>query len=120
MTNEEARELYKQSGITYGNIGSKDIFQLMDCIRTELNNSDNELKMKLCKLRKQDVTYKQDGTIKNCYLMVDGEYFKRREAISFNTQSTKGDEFIGFAGWVGGKNTTPFINAFETWINTRK
>ena len=118
MNNEEARELYKQSGISYSDIGSKDIAQLIDCIKNELNNSDNELEMKLCKLRKNDVTYKEDGSIKNCYLMVDGAYFKRREAISFNTQSIKGEEFIGFAGWAGGKNTEPFINAFETWIKT--
>lgn len=116
MNNEEARKLYKESGLTYANISSIEISKLIDCIKHELSNSDNELEMKLSKLRKSDITYNSDGTIKNCYLMVDGFYFKRREAISFNSADVKGNEFIGFAGWAGSKNTKPFIVAFEKWL----
>lgn len=72
--------------------------------------------MKLCNLRKKDVSFKPDGSIENCYLMVDSSYFKRREAISFNTQGLNGQEFIGFAGWDSTDNCQPFINAFIKWV----
>lgn len=118
MDNDKARELYRLSEIKYSDIGSKEIAKLIKCIKLELSNSDNELGMKLCKLRKKDVTYAEDGGIWSCYLMVDGAYFTRREAISFNTITALGYGFIGFAGWAGSKNTEPFINAFETWTKT--
>lgn len=116
MNNEEARKLFHQSGISYSDIGSKEIAQLIKYVKTELIKTDSELNMKLCRLRKNDVSYKDDGSIKNCYLMVDGSYFKRREAISFNTQNIKGEEFIGFAGWADDKNVKPFIDGFVTWL----
>jgi hypothetical protein len=117
MTNDEARELYKESGITYKSIGSKEISKLIYCIKTELHCCDNELELKLCPLRKNDINYNEDGSIKNCYLMVDGDYFKRREAISFNTADIHGNEFIGFAGWGGTKQREPLLKAFAKWIN---
>lgn len=120
MTTDEARELYKKSGLTYRDIGSKEIAMLMDCIKAELLITETDLKFSLPNLRKSDINYNDDGSIKNCYIMVNGDYFKRREAISFNTASLKGDEFIGFAGWASTANTQPFINAFVIWLNQFK
>lgn len=118
MNNEEIREFYEKSSINYSDIGSKEIGKLISCIEQELDDSDNELGMKVSKLRNCDVSYNKDGSIKNCYIMVDGSYFKRREAISFNTQDINGGEFIGFAGWASTNNVKPFINAFKTWLES--
>lgn len=118
MNSDKARELYRLSEIKYSDIGSKEIAKLIECIKLELINSDNELDMKICKLRKKDVAYAKDGGIKNCYIMVDGAYFTRREAIYFNMRNKRSNGFIGFAGWASSNNTEPFINAFKTWIKT--
>ncbi len=116
MNNDSAREIYKKSGIRYSNIGENEIKQLITYINIELKNSDSDIKMKLSKPRINDINYDSNNKIKNCYLMVDSNYFKRREAISFNTQDINGNEFIGFAGWAGTKNVEPFIIAFTNWI----
>jgi hypothetical protein len=116
MNNEGARELYSKSGISYSDIGSKEIGHLVECLKYELEGFESDLKMKLCKLRKSDIEYNEDGTIKKCHLMVDGSYFKRREAISFNSKGTNGSEFIGFAGWASTNNVKPMITAFEKWV----
>ncbi len=116
MNNEEARILFSLSGIEYKDIDIDKIVLLIELIRSELIKDGTDLKMEICELRNKDVCFNLDGSLKECYLMVDGFYFKRREAISFNRLDQLGDCFIGFAGWAGGKNTVPFLNAFEKWV----
>lgn len=110
-TSEEMRNIFNNS-LSYSDIGSKEIYKLIQLINEELTDSDNEIQMKLCALRNKDITYDENGSIKKCFIMVDGFYFKRREAISFNNNG-----FIGFAGWADTENSKPFINAFEKWVN---
>jgi hypothetical protein len=49
----------------------------------------------------------------NVYLLTDGSYFDKREAISFNLNS----KFIGFCGWASGCNRIPFIKGFVKWCD---
>ena len=118
------REEFKNNSFNYSDIGSKEIGTLTRILKEELSNFDNNgFKMTLCKLRKKDIEYKEDGTLKKCFFMVDGcvegesPYFKRREAISFNTQDTTGNGFIGFAGWSDSTNIKPFTTAFSRFMN---
>lgn len=117
MNKDEARLLFSNKGLTYKDIGSKEVAELIKMIELELSNSENNLQMKICDVRKSDIKFKEDGTLKNLYLMVDGFYFKRREAISFNTENIDGQFFIGFAGWASTENYKPFINAFVKWVD---
>ena len=109
---------------SYSDIGSKEIATLTRILKEELSNfNNNGFYMTLCKLRKKDIEFKEDGTLKKCFFMVTGcvegetPYFKRREAISFNTQDAKGVGFIGFSGWSDSTNEKPFLNAFSRFIN---
>lgn len=126
-TNNELREEFKNNGFNYSDIGSKEIGVLTRLLRDELSKfNNNGFFMTLRKLRKKDFEYKDDGTLKKCFFMVDGcvegevPYFKRREAISFNTQDKSGYGFIGFAGWSDSTNIKPFINAFTRFMNEIK
>ena len=69
-----------------------------------------QIKMPLSTVSVRDNTFK-DGGVKKYFLMVDGSYFKRREAISFNDGG-----FIGFAGWADKYNVQPFLKAFDRWV----
>lgn len=122
--NDILRYEFEELGLTYKSITEKEIKILKNCIELELSVFDNNgFKMTLCPLRKMDVEYKKDGTLKKCFFMVNGKtrgetpYFKRREAISFNTQGKTGDGFIGFAGWSDSKNVVPFNSAFRVFIH---
>lgn len=121
---DKLREEFKNNCFNYSDIGSKEIGTLTRILKEELSNFDNNgFIMTLCKLRKNDIEYKEDGTLKKCFFMVDGyvegriQRFKRREAISFNTQCSKGNGFIGFAGWSDETNIKPFIAAFSRFMN---
>lgn len=60
-------------------------------------------------------TDRPDNSINQGFIYVDSNYFKGREAISFNTNG-----WIGFAGWADEKHVLPFVNAFNKWIDTLK
>lgn len=124
---ELVREEFKFKGFTYSDIGSKEIGILTRILEEELYNFDNKgFKMILRKIRKKDIEYKKDGTIKKCFLTVSGcvygetPHFTRREAISFNPQDKTGNEFIGFAGWSDSTNLQPILNAFIRFMNELK
>lgn len=110
--NDVARKEWKQSGLTYEDIGSKELYALIPFLKEELAKR-KEFPMRLSK--KVYMKINDTGTIKEAYLYVNGSYFKRREAISFNT-----DGFIGFCGWADTANTRPFTNAFSRWIDYLK
>ena len=121
------RAEFYNKGFSYSNIGSFEIGSLSRILKGELSKfNNNGFRMTLRKLRKNDVEYKEDGSLKKCFFMVDGcvdgekPYFKRREAISFNEQNTDGYGFIGFAGWSDHRNIEPFIKAFKEFINELK
>lgn len=116
---EKARELFKHQGLTYSDIDSEKIEKLLTFLLKEISESDNGVEMKLCPLRKKDIKFNDKG-LEYCYIMVDGFYFDRREAISFNRMDNKGYGFIGFAGWSGTENLKPIISAFQKWVEYLK
>ena len=128
---EEAREVFKNKGLSYLDLKASEILKLQLLLKEELSLFENNgFIMKLCSLRKNDVEYAKDGSLIKCHFRVKGIikgsnngvykdiiHFKEREAISFNTQNTNGDFFIGFAGWSDSNNIQPFLSAFSRFVN---
>ena len=122
-----ARKTFKNKGFSYSNIGSKEIGILIKILKIELAKfNNNGFRMTLQKVRKKDIEFNEDGTLKKCFLNVNGyliensleQLFKDREAISFNTPDKNGNHFIGFAGWSSSANEKPFLTAFYKFMNT--
>lgn len=110
--NKIARDYFKNSGLTYNDIGSKELYALIPFLKEELAKR-KAFPMRLS--RKVVMKITDTGRIKEAYLYVNGSYFRRREAISFNQ-----DGFIGFCGWACTNNTIPFTNAFKRWVDYLK
>lgn len=114
-TNDEARQYFKNKGLTYDDIIEGDILTL-----TMLLNREIKLAIKECETsvdtmylsKKIDMKRKSNGTMICCFLYVNSHYFERRECISFNR-----DGFIGFAGWADQGNVNPILRAFIKWCD---
>lgn len=112
-TNDEARNYFKECGLSYGDITEGDILSLVLLINRELKKSNKigETSVNTMSLSKKiDMKKDTNGTIKSCFLYLNSHYFTRREAISFNQ-----DGFIGFAGWADDGNLNPLKRAFLEW-----
>lgn len=121
MTNEQAREHFKNCGLTYSKIDDLKIRKLINMLdRKFLDNIENgydfhksmNLAMRLP--LKKDIKALKKG-LKFAYLKCDGSYFSGREAISFNE-----DGFIGFCGWADNSNANQFLECFCDWCNCIK
>lgn len=118
MTTEEARQYFKDRQLDYLKIDRTALEKLMDMVDDELLNylaegSEHavEMGLKLSKPLKKDSSFKYGG-IEYAYIKVDGSYFKKREAISFNK-----DKFIGFCGELSSVNSEPIIRGFCNWCD---
>lgn len=114
-TNNEARDYFKNKGLTYADVTEGDILTLVMLLNQELKKAvkDSETSVDTMHLSKRiDIKKKTNGSIISCYLYVNSHYFERRECISFNT-----DGFIGFAGWADQGNTNPILRAFLRWCD---
>jgi hypothetical protein len=107
MDSNDCRNKFKESGLKYSDIGSREIAKLSNLLRDELylNNKFNlsvnpDIKCK----------YDKNGSIISCFIYVNSNYFTKREAFSFNSE-----EFIGFCGWADRSNCIPFYNTFDKW-----
>lgn len=112
--NEIAREKFKDLGLSYSDIGSKEFYNLIERLNEILpENEFTDLKMKITTRPKRyapQINFAPDGSIKSAFIRCSAYYFTGREAISFNE-----DGFIGFAGWAGTTNTKPFTTTFIKW-----
>ena len=114
-TNNEAREYFKQKGLTYNDITEGDILSLVLLLNQELKAAvrNGETSVDTMHLsRKIDIKKNTNGTIQKCFLYVNSHYFTQREAISFNE-----DGFIGFTGWADQGNANPILRAFIKWCD---
>ena len=110
MTTDESRQLFKELGLTYAD-AKYHTYLLMEVLKTHLKEhcKTSHIQMRLSKIvHFDDAKFANGGP----YLYVNGDYFKRRECISFNR-----DGFIGFAGWASSSNLKPILNAFNYWCN---
>lgn len=117
-TKEEAREYFKNAGLTYKDITEGDILSLVMLLNREIKKSNKmgETSVNTMTLSKRiDLKKKSNGTIISCFLYVNSHYFERRECISFNA-----DGFIGFCGWADVGNSNPILRAFWEWVDSIK
>jgi hypothetical protein len=115
MNNDEARQYFKDKGLTYDVLSVDTIDLLAHMLQAEI------LKMRkespdciLTRINTPKYTKAQNSGNKFEWfeLTVQGTYFGKREAITFNR-----DGFIGFAGWASTINTKPFIDGFVKWCD---
>lgn len=114
-TTNEAREYFKNKGLTYDSISEGDILILSMMLEQELkkSNKSGETSVSTMTLSKKiDMKKKTNGHIICCFLYMNSHYFTQREAISFNR-----DGFIGFAGWADTGNTNPLLRGFLKWCD---
>ena len=114
-SNDEARQYFKDKGLTYADVTEGDILVLVGNLNKEIKKSNKagETSTDTMHLSKKIAIKKnRDGSIISCYLYMNSYYFTQREAISFNE-----DGFIGFAGWADQGNTNPLLRAFLKWCD---
>jgi hypothetical protein len=113
-TTNEAREFFKNRGLSYDSIHEGDILILCMMLQKELKKSNKagETSVTMTLSKRIDMKKKSNGSITECYIYMNAHYFTRRECISFNR-----DGFIGFAGWADQGNTNPLLRAFLEWCN---
>lgn len=114
-TNEEARQYFRDKGLSYHDITEGDILSLLMLLNREIKKSNKAGETSVSTMHmssKIGMKKRTNGTIVQCFLYVNSHYFTRREAISFNE-----DGFIGFAGWADQGNINPLLRAFLRWCD---
>lgn len=110
-TNDEARELFANSGLTYDDIDERALDVLVAFLDIELAHCRIEAKtpcQSSMRMRHRRMVRKGiDGGVDAAEVFVRAHYFDEREAITFEKNG-----FIGIAGWADSKNTRPFLVAF--------
>jgi hypothetical protein len=114
-TNNEARQYFRDKGLTYDDITEGDILSLLMLLNREIKKSNKAGETSVSTMHmssKISMKKRTNGTIIKCFLYINSHYFTRREAISFNE-----DGYIGFAGWADQGNTNPLLRAFLRWCD---
>lgn len=117
FTRDEARELFSCCRLSYDDVSENDVYMLESFVGCELSqfNELHELQMHVSHKKKNapkiNVRDEPGNPIESAFLHVDSDYFRGREAISFNS-----DGFIGFAGLADDGNVQPFLRAFVDWV----
>ncbi len=115
---EDAREIWKNTGLTYSDIKREDILKLRELIKRELQTylptaeHSRSMDMRLAKERRYDIKFDKTGFLIGGGIFVAGGYFDHREAVYFSQ-----DGFIGFCGWADSENKLPMIKAFTKWVD---
>lgn len=114
-TNDEARQYFRDKGLSYADITEGDILSLLMLLNREIKKSNKvgETSVNTMHMSSKIAMKKRtNGTIIKCFLYINSHYFTQREAISFNE-----DGYIGFAGWADQGNTNPLLRAFLRWCD---
>lgn len=115
MDREEARQYFKDKGLTYGALSRFTVDLLINHIQDEimtLRKEDDSCILLSIQAHKYTAKQIKTSNYNNLGLRVDGTYFRGREAITFNAGG-----FIGFAGWASDGNVRPFIDGFIKWCD---
>ena len=114
-SSELARKYFKELGLRIESINLKQAEKLSEFIQSEID------------VLSKDESYRMVKELKMCpkiniekygiFLFVDGSYFKKRQAVSFEHHKEDGYTFIGLCGWASGCNRIPFIKGFIKWCD---
>lgn len=117
MTTKDAREYFKNKGLSYDDIGMVDFIQLhtivgtfLDIYRTKTDHS-RQMDMKIRKMCPRNKKFNK-GKLVRGEILIDGSYFHSREGITFNENG-----FIGFCGEFSTVNSEPILAAFVKWCD---
>lgn len=119
-TNDQAREYFKNSGLTYESIKLDDLRLLeamlnrnfADQVAENLKNGEGLYWKRVNPAKYYKGQYDNENRLICAYMTGAGGYFNAREVISFNR-----DGFIGFSGEADSSNTQPVIDAFIEWVD---
>lgn len=109
---KKLREKFLTLGLSYSVLNESHIRMLRTLLAYEFKDFNGEITFSLSQERKKDTKVLKRTGLQYAFIRVDGDYFSKREAISFNP-----DGFIGFAGWASGYNLKPFADAFNKWLD---
>ena len=120
LTREQAREHFKQCGLSYSDIdicALKYLQAEMDsefsrCRKVAMNSGDSSYWARVNDAKYFKGQYADDGHVICAFLTAKGTYFNAREVVSFNR-----DGFIGFCGEADDNNTQPVLIAFMRWCD---
>lgn len=109
---QKLREKFTNIGLNYNLLNESHIQKLRYHLSQEFKTFDGNITFSLSPERKKDMKVLKRTGLQYASIRVDGDYFSKREAITFNS-----DGFIGFAGWASGYDLKPFADAFEKWMD---
>lgn len=118
ITGDTARAYFKKTDIRYAEITREDLDLLVRLVKEELQTylqvggkDAQNMAMEVRKPLVNDVKFTKNG-LKYAFIKVDGSYFEKREAVSFNP-----DGHIGIAVQFDGVHQVPYLNAFMRWCD---
>ena len=109
MTRNEARDYFKNSGLTYTIITKQSMQRLRTLLDAEMETS-NLIRGSFRTDRVPEI--RRPKTRISAHLRCKSSYFKGRQAITFEPNG-----FIGFAGWADDINVQPVLKAFNAWVD---
>lgn len=114
ISNDEAREYWKDSGLTYDVVKERDIAMLKLWIGQEYSEEGTHNSDITVELYGSDAFFYKavDSSLKRGTIYLKSSDWNGREGISFNR-----DGFIGFCGGLSTRNTQPAIRAFVKWVD---
>lgn len=122
MTRNEARQYFRDKGLTYADISRTDLALLGALIdRNFAREKKKHLRVGLLypyywervnSARHFRGEWTENGALVRAFLTGKGAYFSCREVISFNR-----DGWIGFCGEAADGNARPILEAFVEWCD---
>ncbi|MDR2024042.1 MAG: hypothetical protein LBQ71_12565 [Hungatella sp.] len=117
MKTQEAREYFRNKGLSYDDISIIDFRQLhtlvgehLDIYREETEHA-KQMNMTVKKISPKDKKFSNYGLVRG-KILIDGSYFRSREGITFHENG-----FIGFCGEFSTVNSEPILQAFVKWCD---
>ena len=115
FSRDDARKLWTDSGLDYSVLTTENLYKLARLISEKLNEHtafNMWLNFYSNSCRPYRIYKDSNSYLFKVVFTVNGDYFVKREGITFNY-----DGFIGFAGWASDSNVVPFLEAFKSWVN---
>lgn len=110
VSSDMARKYFDEKGLKIEKITKKQYEELINMINREIYPLLTDKSYNMVQRLEMHKRIKRD---RDCvYLLVNGSYFKKRDAITFYA-----DRRIIFCSWASGCNRIPFIRGFVNWCD---
>lgn len=112
LTRNEAREIWRETGLRIGDLSPADLSALSRQLDREMRASG--LIRGSFRMEGRIRTRRDWGRLAFAELRCRSDYFEGRQAVTFER-----DGFVGFAGWADEVNVQPVLAAFIGWARER-